>query len=173
MRWRCVPRQSCPTHSRNSATALLLGQSVTLDISSVHRLRYKYINLTANDMIRGLPVNFGYVTHQKIILFYETRGFRRLHTVGLYISQMSPVYMFALYCVPFTVLSPYPRLKFITSSHPWSFSTRRFYVFILPVPSIYKVEAPRFQDIQHRPPLPPRKYSWYSFLLEIESVPGP
>ena len=25
----------------------------------------------------------------------------------------------------------------------------------------------------HRPPLPPRKYSWYSFLLEAESNPGP
>ena len=24
-----------------------------------------------------------------------------------------------------------------------------------------------------RPPLPPRKYSWYSFLLETESTPGP
>ena len=25
----------------------------------------------------------------------------------------------------------------------------------------------------YRPPLPPRKYSWYSFLLETESTPGP
>jgi len=25
----------------------------------------------------------------------------------------------------------------------------------------------------HRPPLPPRKSSWYSFLLEVESTPGP
>jgi hypothetical protein len=25
----------------------------------------------------------------------------------------------------------------------------------------------------HRPPLPPRIYSWYSFLLEAESTPGP
>ena len=25
----------------------------------------------------------------------------------------------------------------------------------------------------HRPPLPPKKYSWYSFLLEAESSPGP
>jgi len=25
----------------------------------------------------------------------------------------------------------------------------------------------------HWPPLPPRKYSWYSFLLEVESTPGP
>jgi len=25
----------------------------------------------------------------------------------------------------------------------------------------------------HRPPLPPRKYSWYSFLLEAESKPRP
>jgi hypothetical protein len=25
----------------------------------------------------------------------------------------------------------------------------------------------------HRPPLSPKKYSWYSFLLEAESTPGP
>jgi hypothetical protein len=25
----------------------------------------------------------------------------------------------------------------------------------------------------HQPPLPPSKYSWYSFLLEAESTPGP
>jgi hypothetical protein len=25
----------------------------------------------------------------------------------------------------------------------------------------------------HRPPLTPRKYSWFSFLLEAESTPGP
>ena len=42
-------------------------------------------------------------------------------------------------------------------------------------------EAPRFRDNRHmkvvspthRSPLPPRKYSWYSFLLEAESTPGP
>ena len=28
-------------------------------------------------------------------------------------------------------------------------------------------------SLMHRPPLPPRKYTWYSFLLEIEWTPGP
>ena len=28
-------------------------------------------------------------------------------------------------------------------------------------------------SLTHRPPLLPRKYSWYSFLLEAESTPGP
>jgi hypothetical protein len=28
-------------------------------------------------------------------------------------------------------------------------------------------------SLKHRPPLPPRKYTWYSFLLEAESTPGP
>jgi hypothetical protein len=28
-------------------------------------------------------------------------------------------------------------------------------------------------SLTHRPHLPPRKYSWYSFLLEAESTPGP
>ena len=27
-------------------------------------------------------------------------------------------------------------------------------------------------SLTHRPPLPPRKYCWYSFLLEAESTPG-
>ena len=28
-------------------------------------------------------------------------------------------------------------------------------------------------SLTHRPHLPPRKFSWYSFLLEAESIPGP
>ena len=47
---------------------------------------------------------------------------------------------------------------------------------------LQEVDAPRFQDIghtkavrlsapTHRPLLPPRKYSWYSFLLVVESTP--
>jgi hypothetical protein len=28
-------------------------------------------------------------------------------------------------------------------------------------------------SLTHRPPLPPRKYTWYSFLVEAESTPGP
>ena len=28
-------------------------------------------------------------------------------------------------------------------------------------------------SLTHQPPLPPRKYCWYSFLLEAESTPGP
>ena len=28
-------------------------------------------------------------------------------------------------------------------------------------------------SLTHRPPLPPRKYSWYSFQLQAESTPRP
>ena len=28
-------------------------------------------------------------------------------------------------------------------------------------------------SLTHRPLFTPRKYSWYSFLLEVESTPGP
>jgi hypothetical protein len=31
----------------------------------------------------------------------------------------------------------------------------------------------KFVSLTHRPHLPPTKYSWYSFLLEAESIPGP
>jgi hypothetical protein len=50
-----------------------------------------------------------------------------------------------------------------------------------------RLKLPEFQDNRHMkvarllalrtgpfyPPPPPRKYSWYSFLLEAESTPGP
>jgi hypothetical protein len=36
MRWKCVPKQSRPTHNRNSATAFLLGQCGVLAISCLH-----------------------------------------------------------------------------------------------------------------------------------------
>jgi hypothetical protein len=32
VRWRCVPKQSCPMHNRNSASAFLFGQSGILAI---------------------------------------------------------------------------------------------------------------------------------------------
>ena len=28
-------------------------------------------------------------------------------------------------------------------------------------------------SLAHRPPLPPKKYTWYLFLSEAESTPGP
>jgi len=33
-------------------------------------------------------------------------------------------------------------------------------------------ESGKFASLTHGPLLPPRKYSWYSFLLEAESTPG-
>jgi hypothetical protein len=46
-----------------------------------------------------------------------------------------------------------------------------------------EVKVPKFYDngtgcgkvvsLTHRKPLPPGKYTWYSFLLEAESTPGP
>jgi len=34
-------------------------------------------------------------------------------------------------------------------------------------------EGGKVVSLTHRPPLAPRKYSWYSFQLETESTPGP
>jgi len=33
-------------------------------------------------------------------------------------------------------------------------------------------DSDKFVSLTHRPPIPPRKCSWYSFLLEAESTPG-
>jgi hypothetical protein len=34
-------------------------------------------------------------------------------------------------------------------------------------------EGGKVVSLTHRPPLPPRKYTWNSFLSEAESTPGP
>ena len=34
-------------------------------------------------------------------------------------------------------------------------------------------ENGKFVSLTQRPPLHPRKYSWYSFLSEADSIPGP
>jgi hypothetical protein len=44
MRWRSVPKQSCPTHNRNSATAFLLGQPGVLAISCLHGFWTSFIS---------------------------------------------------------------------------------------------------------------------------------
>ena len=41
------------------------------------------------------------------------------------------------------------------------------------LPDFMVHEDGKFVSCTPRPPLPPRKYSWYSFLLEVESTPGP
>ena len=43
----------------------------------------------------------------------------------------------------------------------------------LPVFMTTAQDGGKVVSLMHRPPLPPRKYSWYSFLLEAESTPGP
>jgi hypothetical protein len=45
----------------------------------------------------------------------------------------------------------------------------------LKVPDFMKTaqDGGKVVSLTHRLPLPPRKYTWYSFLLEAESTPGP
>jgi len=38
---------------------------------------------------------------------------------------------------------------------------------------ISRHEGGKVASPMHRTPLPSRKYSWYSFLLDAESIPGP
>jgi hypothetical protein len=41
------------------------------------------------------------------------------------------------------------------------------------IKTIYTHEGGEFVSPSHQPSLPPRKYSWYSFLVEADSTPGP
>ena len=45
--------------------------------------------------------------------------------------------------------------------------------FRLPDFMIMAQDGGKIVSLRCRPPLPPRKYTWYSFLLEAESTPGP
>ena len=51
---------------------------------------------------------------------------------------------------------------------PEGFNKLRFPDFVTTAQDGGKVVS-----LTHRPPLHPRKYSWYLFLLEAESTPGP
>jgi hypothetical protein len=42
-----------------------------------------------------------------------------------------------------------------------------------PPPKKKDIKLVKVVSPTHRPPLLPRKYSWYSFLLEVASTPGP
>ena len=76
MRWRRAPKQSCPTDSRNSATALLLGQSVTLDISCVHGLSDILVSNSCL-LVRCCPNDFEMVPIDPIIIIIIIIGFLR------------------------------------------------------------------------------------------------
>ena len=129
MRWRCVPKQSCPTHSRNSATAFLLGQSGTLLFlaSMVFGITLSPVHVCA---LFGTPVlnvvcvlwcfsnmclwNFGTLSGKRIGTFIPCNL-----TVSWYPLQYN-LFMFCLklsywnYCSTYSVLC-------VTSwhTHPW------------------------------------------------------
>jgi hypothetical protein len=71
----------------------------------------------------------------------------------------------------------------------WGFS-QSFFQYSYPITGLdrplglQEVEAPRISRQsaheggkvvrpKQRPPLPPTRYPWYSFLLDAESIPGP
>ena len=63
-------KQSYPTHSRNSATALLLGQSVTLDISCVHRLWDSLVSNSCLYTLRNACFRFRLIEWYGVSLIY-------------------------------------------------------------------------------------------------------
>ena len=42
----------------------------------------------------------------------------------------------------------------------------------LKVPTCKSIGTRRLSALKHRPPLPLRKFSWYSFLFQVESIPA-
>ena len=50
---------------------------------------------------------------------------------------------------------------------------RRFHEFKVPRLREMTQDGGKVVSLTHRPLFTPRKYSWYSFLLEAESTPGP
>ena len=57
VRWRCARKQSCATHSGNSATAFLQGQSVALDISCAHSLWHSLVSNSCLYVLRNACFN--------------------------------------------------------------------------------------------------------------------
>ena len=133
--------------------------------------------LTTNWRVLHLKT-YCYVTKITFLFSYHqiqhrlyARGYYRtriLHSDGLRTDPLHPYGLgpFISRKLPSATLRITIKVKGKAIPLPWGFQ---------------EVEAPRFQDNQHmklvslthRPPLPPRKYSCYSFMLEAESTPGP
>jgi len=127
-------------------------------------------------LIRKLPVallayNGRSVAHPTLSSFCSAR-FKRQNT-ALHISPPS-LLANALHQLYVTESSNFMEKRFIrllSQSHYRPEVPRGF----------QEVKVPRFRDnglaqvasLTHRPFFTPRKYSWYSFLLEAESTPGP
>ena len=69
---------------------------------------------------------------------------------------------------PYTAISIRKAVPLQTLSGPEDSRKLRFPDFMTTAQDDGKVVS-----LTHRPPLPPRKYTWYSFLLEAVSTPGP
>jgi hypothetical protein len=72
------------------------------------------------------------------------------------------------YCSPNIVRGKGKAVPLQAWSGPEGSKKLRFPAFMTTAQDSGKVVS-----LTHRPPLPPRKYTWYSFLLEAESTPGP
>jgi len=82
--------------------------------------------------------------------------------ICIYLHTHTHIYIYIYVCVC-RKISPITGLEWPKGSRKMSFSD-------------YMTTAQdggKVVSLTYRPPLPPRKYSWYSFLLEAESTPGP
>ena len=108
----------------------------------------------------------------KKILLYEMKFFVPNYIclqnpwLGGYRSQM-PV--LSVLCPQLNLLTPH-RTKFLGKPLSGPEVSRK-----LSFPDFMTTaqEGGKVDSLRHRPHLPPRKSSWYSFLLQAESTPGP
>jgi len=106
-----------------------------------------------------------YVTHQFISKFIvnkreiwmeHTQGTNALHKGK--ISRPS-------WLVPWQIHRGFVSLSIRRNPRVWNLT--------LPIISRQSAHAGGMASHTHGPPLPPTRYSWYSFLLQAESTPGP
>ena len=72
MRWRRVPKQSCSTHSRNSATAFLLGQSGILAVSCSHGLWESLVSSSCLYTLWNTRIQFAGIISSSFFLLRRT-----------------------------------------------------------------------------------------------------